>query len=148
MLIFVRLRISSSIALVTVRHPFDASASCRTKSFIHIRGSKDLASDGSTSEITAVPHVPAPHLHDARMNITAAKPTVEERCDMNRDEVEGKVEQAKGKLKQAAGRVTDDPDLQDEGAADEAAGAAQETFGKGKRKVGEAIEDIGKAVKK
>jgi uncharacterized protein YjbJ (UPF0337 family) len=115
---------------------------------MHIRGSKDLASDDSTSEITAVPHVSAPHLHDARMNNTTEKPTVEERCDMNRDEVEGKVEQAKGKLKQAAGRVTDDPDLQDEGAADQAAGAAQETFGKGKRKVGEAIEDIGKAVKK
>jgi uncharacterized protein YjbJ (UPF0337 family) len=76
------------------------------------------------------------------------EPMVEERCDMNRDEVEGKVEQAKGKLKKAAGELTDDPDLQDEGAADEAEGDAQEQFGRGKRKVGETVENIGKAIKR
>jgi uncharacterized protein YjbJ (UPF0337 family) len=81
-------------------------------------------------------------------NTTSREPTVEERCDMNRDEIEGKVEQAKGKLKKAAGQVTDDPELQDEGAADEAAGEVQEKFGRGKRKVGETIEDIGKAIKR
>ena len=67
---------------------------------------------------------------------------------MNKDEFDGKVEQAKGKLKQAAGDLTDDQQLHDEGVADEVAGDVQEGFGRGRRKVGEAIEDLGESLKK
>jgi uncharacterized protein YjbJ (UPF0337 family) len=67
---------------------------------------------------------------------------------MNRDELEGKVDQLKGKAKQAAGDLTDDEKLQDEGVADEAGGDVQEGFGRGRRKVGEAIEDLGDKLKR
>ena len=64
----------------------------------------------------------------------------------NRDEVEGKWDQAKGKAKEGIGRAIDDDHLADEGRADNAGGKVQEGFGKGRRKVGEAIEDIGDAI--
>ena len=61
----------------------------------------------------------------------------------NRDEVEGKFDQAKGKAKEVVGRATDDRDLEAEGNADRAGGNIKEGFGKARRKVGEAVEDIG-----
>jgi len=67
---------------------------------------------------------------------------------MNKDELEGKVDQMKGKFKQAVGRATDDPNLEDEGAADETAGDVQSAFGQAKRKAGEVVEDIGKSIKR
>ncbi len=67
---------------------------------------------------------------------------------MNRDELDGKMDQVKGKIKQATGDLTDNDRLRDEGVADEASGDVQEGFGRGRRKVGEAIEDIGDAIKK
>jgi uncharacterized protein YjbJ (UPF0337 family) len=67
---------------------------------------------------------------------------------MNRDELDGKVDQVKGKIKQATGDLTDDDRLRDEGVADEAAGDVQEGFGRGRRKVGEAINDLGDAIKR
>ena len=66
----------------------------------------------------------------------------------NKNEVDGKIDQAKGKAKQTVGDLTNDPDLQAEGEADEVSGKVQETVGRGARKVGEAIEDVGKAVKR
>ena len=66
----------------------------------------------------------------------------------NRDEVEGKFDQAKGKVKEGVGRVLDDPDLEAEGRADNAGGNIQEGFGKVRRKVGDAIEDVGDAIKR
>jgi uncharacterized protein YjbJ (UPF0337 family) len=66
----------------------------------------------------------------------------------NKDEVEGKIDQAKGKAKQAVGDVTNNEDLKAEGEVDEAAGKVQDTVGRGTRKVGEAIEDVGRAVKR
>ena len=66
----------------------------------------------------------------------------------NRDEVEGKFDQAKGKTKEVIGRATDDADLESEGAADRAGGNLQEGFGKARRKVGEAVEDLGDALKR
>lgn len=65
----------------------------------------------------------------------------------NRDELEGKFDQAKGKTKETIGRALDDQDLEHEGRADHAGGKVQEGFGKAKRKVGEAIEDVGEAIK-
>jgi uncharacterized protein YjbJ (UPF0337 family) len=67
---------------------------------------------------------------------------------MNRDELEGKAEQAKGKVKKAFGDLTDNDRLHDEGSADEAAGDVQEGFGRARRKVGDAIEDIGENIKR
>ena len=66
---------------------------------------------------------------------------------MNKDELDGKVEQLKGKMKQGAGDLTDNERLHDEGVVDEASGEAQEGFGRGRRKVGEAVEDIGDRIK-
>ena len=66
----------------------------------------------------------------------------------NKDEIEGKWDQAKGKTKEVVGRALDDEELEAEGGADRLGGKAQEGFGKAKRKVGEAVEDIGDAIKR
>ena len=66
----------------------------------------------------------------------------------NRDEVEGKFDQAKGTVKENVGRAMNDRDLETEGSADRAAGNVQEGWGTARRKVGEAVEDIGDAIKK
>lgn len=66
----------------------------------------------------------------------------------NRDELEGKLDQAKGSVKETVGRATDDRDLEAEGSADRTGGKVQEGFGTAKRKVGEAIEDIGESIRK
>lgn len=67
---------------------------------------------------------------------------------MNKDEVNGRLDQVKGKLKQAAGDLTDNDRLRDEGVVDEASGDVQEGLGRGRRKVGEAIEDLGEKLKR
>ena len=64
----------------------------------------------------------------------------------NRDEVEGKFDQAKGKTKETIGRALDDEELEAEGRAEHTGGKIEEGFGKGRRKVGEAIEDVGDAI--
>jgi uncharacterized protein YjbJ (UPF0337 family) len=66
----------------------------------------------------------------------------------NRDELEGKLDQAKGKTKETIGRAIDDEELEAEGRGEHAGGKIQEGFGKGRRKVGEAIEDVGDAIKR
>jgi len=66
----------------------------------------------------------------------------------NKDEMEGKWDQAKGSVKENIGRATNNPDLETEGAADKAGGNVQEGFGKARRKVGETIEDIGDEIKR
>ena len=64
----------------------------------------------------------------------------------NRDEVEGKFDQAKGAIKDKAGEATGDRDLEAEGESERAGGRMQEGFGTARRKVGEAISDVGKTV--
>jgi uncharacterized protein YjbJ (UPF0337 family) len=66
----------------------------------------------------------------------------------NRDELEGKFDQAKGKVKETVGRTINDRDLEDEGTADRTGGKVQEGYGKVKRNVGEAIEDLGESIRK
>jgi uncharacterized protein YjbJ (UPF0337 family) len=66
----------------------------------------------------------------------------------NKDEVEGKWDQAKGAVKENVGRAINDEDLEAEGQADRAGGNVQEGFGTAKRKVGEVVEDIGEAIKR
>ena len=64
----------------------------------------------------------------------------------NKDEVEGKFDQAKGAIKENVGDAIDDERMQSEGAAERAGGHVQEGFGTARRKVGETIEDIGDKV--
>jgi uncharacterized protein YjbJ (UPF0337 family) len=64
----------------------------------------------------------------------------------NKDEVEGKFDQAKGAVKENVGRAIDDREMETEGQADRAGGNVQEGFGTARRKVGEAIEDIGDSI--
>ena len=64
----------------------------------------------------------------------------------NRDELEGKLDQAKVKTKETIGRAINDDELEAEGRADNAGGEVQEGFGKARRKVGEAIEDVGDSI--
>ena len=66
----------------------------------------------------------------------------------NKDEVEGKFDQAKGSLKENVGRAVGDRDMEAEGTADRAEGNIQEGFGTAKRKVGDAIKDVGDAIRK
>ena len=64
----------------------------------------------------------------------------------NKDEIEGKWDQAKGKTKETIGRAINDEELEAEGRAENAGGKVEEGFGKARRKVGDAIEDIGDAI--
>ena len=66
----------------------------------------------------------------------------------NRDEMEGKFDQAKGAVKENVGRATGDRDLEAEGTTDRAGGKVQEGFGEAKRKVGDAIKDVGDAIRR
>jgi uncharacterized protein YjbJ (UPF0337 family) len=66
----------------------------------------------------------------------------------NRDEMEGKFDQAKGSVKQGLGKLTGDEEMQSEGASDKLKGDVQEGFGGAKRKIGDALEDVGDAVKR
>lgn len=66
----------------------------------------------------------------------------------NRDEVEGKWDQAKGKTKETIGKAIDDEELEAEGSADRLKGNVKEGLGTARRKTGEAIEDIGDAIKR
>ena len=61
----------------------------------------------------------------------------------NKDEVDGKIDQAKGKVKEKVGELTNDESLRNEGEAQQDAGTVEEAFGKGRRKVGEAINELG-----
>jgi uncharacterized protein YjbJ (UPF0337 family) len=64
----------------------------------------------------------------------------------NKDEMEGKWEQAKGWVKDKAGEATNDRDLEAEGEAQNAGGHAQESWGKVHRGVGDAVDSIGDAI--
>ena len=48
---------------------------------------------------------------------------------MDKDRVEGSIQQAKGKVKEVAGKVTGDSKLEGEGKADQVAGKVQNTVG-------------------
>ncbi len=65
----------------------------------------------------------------------------------NKDEVEGKFDQAKGAVKETVAGVTGNNKLEAEGEADRASGETQETWGKVKRGVGDTAEAVGDAIK-
>ena len=65
----------------------------------------------------------------------------------NKNEREGKIDQAKGRVKQAVGDLTGNNDLKAEGQVDEAGGKVEEAVGQLQQEAAEAIEKIGEAVK-
>jgi uncharacterized protein YjbJ (UPF0337 family) len=65
---------------------------------------------------------------------------------INKDEVEGKYEQAKGTVKDKVGEITGNERLEAEGEAEHASGEAQETWGKFKRGVSDAVDSVGEAI--
>ena len=66
----------------------------------------------------------------------------------NKNEREGRVDQAKGKVKQAVGTLTRDENLKAEGQVDETVGKVEAAVGRIGRKTGDAITRVGKAVKR
>lgn len=65
----------------------------------------------------------------------------------NRDELEGKLDQASGAVKDKFGEATGDRSLESEGEAQRLGGNVQEGFGTARRKVGEAVEDLGDKIR-
>ncbi len=66
----------------------------------------------------------------------------------NKNERDGRVDQAKGKVKQAVGDLTGNDKLRNEGQVDETVGKAKTAVGTAQKKVGAAVESIGKAIKR
>ncbi len=60
---------------------------------------------------------------------------------MNKDRIEGSLDQAKGKVKEVAGKATGDAKLQGEGKADQVKGKIQNTVGGMKDAMKEAVDD-------
>jgi uncharacterized protein YjbJ (UPF0337 family) len=54
---------------------------------------------------------------------------------MNKDQVQGRVEEAKGKIKEVTGRTVGNPDLEDRGTIQKVGGTVQKTFGDVKQDV-------------
>jgi uncharacterized protein YjbJ (UPF0337 family) len=59
---------------------------------------------------------------------------------MNKDRIEGSLEQAKGKVKEVAGKATGDAKLEGEGKAQQVAGKIQNAVGGAKDAVKEALD--------
>ena len=66
----------------------------------------------------------------------------------NKNERDGKVDQAKGQVKQVVGDLTGDEKMKAEGQMDEAGGKVEEAVGRLQRKTAAAIEKISDAVKR
>ncbi|MGJ7489270.1 CsbD family protein [Variovorax sp. ZT4R33] len=59
---------------------------------------------------------------------------------MNKDQVEGRIDQAKGKVKEVAGRATGNESLEAKGMAEKTGGKVQSTYGDTKEKAKDAIK--------
>jgi uncharacterized protein YjbJ (UPF0337 family) len=66
----------------------------------------------------------------------------------NKNERDGKVDQAKGKVKQAVGTLTGDDELKAEGQVDETVGKGEAAVGRIGRKAGDAIARVATVVKR
>ena len=64
----------------------------------------------------------------------------------NKNERDGKIDQAKGRAKQAVGGLTGDEKMKAEGEMDEAGGKVEEAVGKVQRKTVAAVEKMRDAV--
>jgi uncharacterized protein YjbJ (UPF0337 family) len=83
---------------------------------------------------------PGTHARDRTLFHRQQQP--EKREDpMNKDRIQGSVEQIKGKVKEVAGKATGDTKLESEGKADKISGKVQNTIGGMKDAVKEAIDD-------
>jgi uncharacterized protein YjbJ (UPF0337 family) len=60
---------------------------------------------------------------------------------MDKDRVQGSVDQAKGKVKEGVGKLTGDQKLKGEGKADQAAGKVENAVGSAKDKIRETLKD-------
>ena len=67
---------------------------------------------------------------------------------LNKNERDGKIDQAKGKVKQAVGDLTGNDKLKAEGKIDETVGDAKTAVGGAQKKVVAAIASVGQAVKR
>ncbi len=61
---------------------------------------------------------------------------------MNKDQVDGRLEQAKGKLKEVAGEVVGNDRLKAEGEVDQVAGKTEATVGDAKESVKRGIDKL------
>ena len=61
---------------------------------------------------------------------------------MNKDQIEGRIEQAKGKVAEVTGKVIDNDQMEAEGKADQVAGKVQANFGDAKEAVKDKAKDI------
>lgn len=61
---------------------------------------------------------------------------------MDKDRIEGKMDDIKGRVKRQVGEWTGDENAQAEGAADQAKGKTQNAFGKAKDAVRDAADDL------
>ena len=73
-------------------------------------------------------------------NVNPTIPSSKNEDIMNKDRVEGSIEQAKGKVKEVAGKVTGDSKLETEGKGQQIAGKVQNTVGGFKDAVKEAVK--------
>jgi uncharacterized protein YjbJ (UPF0337 family) len=60
---------------------------------------------------------------------------------MNKDQVEGRIEEAKGKTKETAGRVMGNPNMEDRGTMEKVGGKAQKAYGDVKDDVKKDMQD-------
>jgi uncharacterized protein YjbJ (UPF0337 family) len=66
----------------------------------------------------------------------------------NKNERDGKIDQAKGRVKQAVGDLTGNDKLKAKGKVDEKVGDAKTAVGAAQKKVAAAIASVGQAVKR
>ncbi len=59
---------------------------------------------------------------------------------MDKDRIEGSLDQAKGKIKEGVGKMTGDSKLETEGQADQVSGKVQNTVGGIKDKIRESVK--------
>ena len=59
---------------------------------------------------------------------------------MDKDRIQGSLDQAKGKIKEGVGKVTGDSKLETEGQADQVSGKVQNTIGGIKDKIRESVK--------
>lgn len=65
---------------------------------------------------------------------------------MNKDQVQGKFEEAKGKIKETAGRIAGKPDLEDEGTAQKVAGTVQKGVGNAKDAIADGLKKVAREI--
>jgi uncharacterized protein YjbJ (UPF0337 family) len=95
-----------------------------------------LSDRGNRSHVAAV----EPSSVFIRCHHDPNTPRNERTNKMNKDRIEGSVEQAKGKMKEVAGKVTGDSKLETEGKVQQVAGKVQNAVGGFKDTVKDAVK--------